>query len=466
MSMILEQQSIPGLVQSNGTSLNVQVSGHTNYSFQIRLPEEPANPPEFHADRFMIELDRNEIELGRCRLLAMNGSPSTDYTVLLLDGIVDVVDLIGKKRLTVYDTGLFNLELILNQKEKVSASFKEYSSNLTFELNVYKQFFDNLDRLYLREPGPVQAHLQQMTIDREGQAFLAFFDLKVQELTEHANRHSKDENEAHGFFFRRQVWDFILHSAFMVRTNLKPRGYAGDYEMMQMIYDNDVVGYTIFSQLLNSYPLRIAAAQAVRNRRTMMAETLRSEVESHNGSGFRAMSVACGPAEEIGEAFSGCSTPPSIHFTLLDQDTEALRAATNGIQQLEAEKGWPMSVHYINDSVRSMLRIPDLANEWGQYDLVYSMGLFDYLTPPVARAVLTRLYQLVRPGGRLLVGNFHSSYRDRVFMEYWLDWVLFHRTEEEMLELAAMLPGESRIFFEETGTQMFLEVRAPDHSGV
>ena len=63
------------------------------------------------------------------------------------------------------------------------------------------------------------------------------------------------------------------------------------------------------------------------------------------------------------------------------------------------------------------------------------MGLFDYLTPPVARAVLEKLYQLLKPGGELMIGNFHVSNPSKYYMEYWADWVLYYRTEEEFRDL-------------------------------
>jgi extracellular factor (EF) 3-hydroxypalmitic acid methyl ester biosynthesis protein len=459
---MIKEQLIVGLVHTNGTPINVELSGHTRYSFQIRIPNVPPNISTTIVERFMIELDKKEIELGRCQLLPFGDSHSTEFTVLLLDHIVDVMDLISTKKLKAYDTGLLNLKLILNHKDKITHKFKDYTANLTFELNVYKQLFDDLDHKYVNEPRNVKEHLQQMTFEREYQSFMGFMDSKMRELEEQTLNFSKEKNGAHGFFFRKQVWDFILYSAFMARTNLKPLGYAGDYEMMKMIYDNEILGQTTFSRLINSYVMKIPASQAVRNRQKMIANELYKSMSNHGDSEFRALSVACGPAEEIKEAFLNMKTAEKVHFTLLDQDTEALRAAKNTVQQLELAKGWSIDVRYINDSVRSMLRIQDLASEWGTYDFIYSMGLFDYLTPPVARAVLSRLYTMLSPGGRLLIGNFHFKNPDRKFMEYWLDWVLYHRTDEEMLGLADSLDGKSRIFFEGTGSQMFLEVTSPN----
>ena len=86
------------------------------------------------------------------------------------------------------------------------------------------------------------------------------------------------------------------------------------------------------------------------------------------------------------------------------------------------------------------------------------MGLFDYLTPPVAKAVIANLYRLLEPGGQLLIGNFHVSNPSRVYMEYWNDWVLYYRTEDDMLNLLQQPDAQLQLEFEETKSQMFLKV--------
>ena len=88
------------------------------------------------------------------------------------------------------------------------------------------------------------------------------------------------------------------------------------------------------------------------------------------------------------------------------------------------------------------------------------MGLFDFLTPPAARVVLSKLFQLLTPGGEMIIGNFHVSNPSIIYMEYWLDWVLYCRTEEEFKRLLSSEPtAQSSVFFENTGSQMFLHVK-------
>ena len=94
-----------------------------------------------------------------------------------------------------------------------------------------------------------------------------------------------------------------------------------------------------------------------------------------------------------------------------------------------------------------MLLNPDFLSRWGDFHFIYSMGLFDYFTAPVATSVLEKLYGVLKPGGEIAIGNFHTQNPTRMFMEYWLDWVLYYRTEEELLAL------ERAVFMELCATE-------------
>ena len=171
-------------------------------------------------------------------------------------------------------------------------------------------------------------------------------------------------------------------------------------------------------------------------------------------------SMACGSARELEDVLRSAEDVRDYRFTLLDQDEEALRQAATTLQAVEQRTGVAPESRLVRESVRTMLHSPGLAERLGRHHLLYAMGLFDYLTPPVARAVLARCYDLLLPGGELIVGNYHASNPTRVYMEYWADWVLYYRTEQDMLDLAAGLPGaQASVEFEETGCQMFLRVK-------
>lgn len=358
-----------------------------------------------------------------------------------------------------------NLPLVLEHKGKVLPAFRNYTGDLTFDLQVYRQYFDEIDRSLAGDPAGDAEKLRRSIIETEGKRFRGFFEQKLVELGRMVAGFGKEEHEVHGFYFRKQVWDFILRSEFMRRTNLKPRGYAGDSEMMRMIYENAYRGDSIFSRILYRHSIEHPGAQAVRNRRLAVPTFVR---KIHDllalpaGTPFQFLSVACGPAYELQEIYLEGDDPSRFHCTLLDQDPAALGEARECVAGIGDRLGAQLNARYLQESVRTMLRSTGLADQWGRFHCVYSMGLFDYLTPPVARAVIEKMYDLLEPGGTMLVGNFHTGNPSRWFMEYWHDWVLYYRTEEEFIDLLRDTGAvEKFVIFEASRSQMFLTARKP-----
>src|SRR5687767_2805535 len=70
----------------------------------------------------------------------------------------------------------------------------------------------------------------------------------------------------HRSYCRKQLHPFLMCSPFMHRIYYKPLGYAGDYEMMNMIWRNGCGGSSLFGKLLNAFILSQAPALSVRNR--------------------------------------------------------------------------------------------------------------------------------------------------------------------------------------------------------
>jgi extracellular factor (EF) 3-hydroxypalmitic acid methyl ester biosynthesis protein len=234
---------------------------------------------------------------------------------------------------------------------------------------------------------------------------------------------------------------------------------------MRMIYENDYRGTSTFGKLLYKYSLDHPGAAAVRCRKIMIPLYLRDVCEKqsgHSGDEIKFMSIACGPAYELSHVFISPEDAARYQCTLLDQDREALKEAEDNIISIEKNLGSRLKVRYIEDSVRTMLRTPDLSANWGRFHFIYSMGLFDYLIPTVAKAVIEKIYDLLLPGGELLIGNYHHGNRSKWFMEYWHDWVLYYRSEDEFIELLADTDAVGiSVKFDDTGSQMFLSAKKP-----
>ena len=451
------------LVSAHDEVIPIYAKQASKYSLWVRFPNSHRFNDGEEFAKLIITVNGDSVKLGPCRLLSEPNIDGYAGRITFINDFFDFGNLLTKHKILKLQSEFLDLPLILAHKDNIGKEFKDYTSNLNYDLNVYKNLFDKLDSEYQEEPENVKKLIQRSIIDTEGRKFHFFLNDNLEKLGGIVKDFSKEEHERHGFYLRKQLWNIIMCSPFMARTNLKPRGYSGDSVMMRMIYANEYEGESIFSKILNKHPLDHPGAQAVRNRRAIISRKL-SEIKdryrNHLEAKCKILSVACGPAFELKDLLSSPDDCDSFHFTLLDQDKYALFEAAILVDQIEKTLGRKIAINYLNESVRTMLGTRHLEEKWGQFDFVYSMGLFDYLTPPVAAAVLKKLYELLRRGGEMVIGNFHVSNPSRYYMEYWLDWVLYYRNESEFKELLGETSSaETVVSFEDTRVQMFLQIR-------
>ena len=98
-----------------------------------------------------------------------------------------------------------------------------------------------------------------------------------------------------------------------------------------------------------------------------------------------------------------------------------------------------------------------------QQDIIYSLGLFDYLEDKIAKRLLKNLYNKLKIGGLLLTGNFSSNHPLQVLMEVFGNWKLIYRKEEELLAIAknSMPDGRHFIMAEPEGINLILVSSKP-----
>lgn len=444
--------------------LGLVASCASRLSLRVELEAAAPVPTGTVFDRLEIDLERGPVRLGRCRFTADGGAArDTCGTVVFLDDVYDCRSLVEDGKYMDMRGFFQNLPLVLAQRDRIRDEFRQYCANLAYDLAVYRRFFDEQDEVIAQEPEQVADAARDVLLRSEGRRFLGLLDARVAELAELVRAYSADEHERHGFYLRRHLWPYLLASKCLKRTNLKPSGYSGDAEVMVMLYENAYRGASTFEQLMHKFPVETRAAEAVRSRRRVVPRLLREAEErtaARRRGPFRFLSLACGPGYELDDVFVDHADVSRFDCALLDQDPHALELARAVVRRIESRRGGRLSVRYLEESVRTMLRTRDLRGRLGVFDFIYSMGLFDYLTAPVARAVLARTVDLLAPGGEIVVGNFHVTTPTRTYMDYWADWTLIYRSEESFLALAEGLPiASARIDFDETRCQMFLRLQ-------
>ena len=239
------------------------------------------------------------------------------------------------------------------------------------------------------------------------------------------------------------------------RWHDKPCGYAGDFMSIELIYRDIESGRGSIGTLLDRCFLDLPAASAVKNRRSLLAREIARTVARVLDRPARVTSLAAGPARELLDYLSATEDPAPLHANLVDIDKEALSFvaaeahALGKIHQLSLNQA--NLVHVIQG--RRALEISD-------QDLIYSIGLVDYFEDPLVIKLLDWIYDHLRPGGRVFLGNFHPDNPNRGIMDHVLNWRLIHRDEKNMARLfsdSKFGKPPTRIVFEETGINLFAE---------
>jgi len=250
---------------------------------------------------------------------------------------------------------------------------------------------------------------------------------------------------------RTQVGPIFYKSSYGNRAYTKPRGYAGDYEMMNNVYFNELRGNTLFAKCVQRFFTDSSAGKAVRNR----AEYLNQKIETvcKKNKNPKILGVASGPAREIQKFFfEKPEVAAQCEIHLLDQDLEALKFSQRDIFEICRQKNIKPNIHFHNLAIKNVISdgLPLVG-----FDLVYSVGLFDYFTDPVAQFAANRLYLALNPGGNLIIGNFNTNNPTQFVMEALGDWYLIYRNEENLKELFSRVTTKLHIESEKEGVNLF-----------
>jgi extracellular factor (EF) 3-hydroxypalmitic acid methyl ester biosynthesis protein len=345
-------------------------------------------------------------------------------------------------------------------RERISTEFKAWLLDLRIDLEGFRDFLaaetdalDHADQVtrreaesqYLAEVAPhIVARLNRASSE------LAGLVQDVPEALQPAWRTLCSTELAHLF----------AHSPFLKRAVAKPLGYAGDYEMMDMLYRDHAEGPSLFGKALNMYAAQEAVARAAINRVDLLADLVR-DLAAASPDRLRVASVGCGSAREIETTLLRWpELGPRLDVTLIDQEEGSIACCERRLTPLANRTGARLQL--VRETIGRLIVAQDLSKALGPRDLVYSAGLFDYLPERSFSALLAALYAALVPGGQLAIGNMSVDNPSKYAMEYFTGWFLLHRTTDQLMSLGRRLeptPSHLRVGAEPLGVNLFLYVR-------
>ena len=223
------------------------------------------------------------------------------------------------------------------------------------------------------------------------------------------------------WLFRSRLWN---------RSRHKPHGYAGDYQMVEWMYDleNDPCADPFQPAIVNCLDelfKTVHSVVSVWERRRWFASLLRREHDRRAGV-LRILDVAAGGARYVRDFLEGLPGTSGVSVTLVDQDAAAVSYCHG-----RALAAWRDQTAFLCAPIRSLPQL--LAGQ--SFDVVLSAGLFDYLDDEAARALLECLAGALTPRGVIALSNFHPGDPSRYVKELLVDWPLVFREEASCARL-------------------------------
>lgn len=229
-----------------------------------------------------------------------------------------------------------------------------------------------------------------------------------------------------------EAFKFFLEEPITYHSYNRPRGYAGDAELIDYLYrlkspkpSTSHMGKELFAEILNS-----SICHSVRWRALNLSNKI-NDFFYDKKKLINILALASGHLRELNYIKDFESKIEK--FYAIDQDQES---------NSEAIRSLPYKNLIITkDSIMSIIK--------GKYkpplllDFIYSAGLFDYLNDKVATRLISICFGFLKPGGKLLIANFAPGIIEQAYMEAFMDWHLIYRDEIQMTKLTSEILNEN-----------------------
>lgn len=321
---------------------------------------------------------------------------------------------------------------------RLTQEVKAYLLQLKSSLDGFDQKYEDFDE-----------RARNLTKQKDG--IFSFFNEHYISIWDIAKDLTPEEYKAHQKYFYGELKPLLYGAEVNKHIYDKPFGYPGDFVIMNYIYDHQgdmYLGGTSYEMILNSYVCGIPTTRSNPVRIEYIISNIMQMMK--DGNELNILSVACGSARELFEILKRGKVKGVLNFTCFDFEPKAIEYIKAELGKIDVRARENVNIKFMKDNVLNIVRRRALRDGIGEQDLIYAIGLYDYLNDNLASKLTSSLFSLVRPGGKLIIVNI--SFERGVYRAYYEmlgEWRMFHRTRSEMLEWAENLDGLKDKHFEE-----------------
>jgi len=337
---------------------------------------------------------------------------------------------------------------ILANYEYLNKTFINLTNEFRNYLKSIKTKLDEFDIKNLDEKDRINF------IKAEEKEIFEKFDMYFNNTWEIAKNFTKEEYDFHQKYLRRMLWPLLRDP---VETNRlvceKALGYAGDFIIMNYIYDfhNKYLGASSYEKLINFYTCNIPISTSVVKRKDFFKKKILEVLHSRRFP--KVLSVGSGPTRELLELVGEAKIVKPLYFDCLDFEKKALEYIRTQLHKIESGKKSYLHIRFINKNILDLIKDKKIENTLKKYHLIYASGLFDYLFTRTAKKVVKNLYKLLNKKGVLIFTNAKKeNATHQAYYEMLGEWYLRHRRKRELLTWTKDIQN-ANIKFDKTGKE-------------
>jgi hypothetical protein len=214
----------------------------------------------------------------------------------------------------------------------------------------------------------------------------------------------------------------------------RPFGYPGDYAILELAYDQrpHATSRTAAGRYSDAWFASAPLAQAVTARKDLLSSVLEERALAATRP-LRILSIAAGAARELREMSPAALQ--NVEATLVDRDPRPLEFARISLDAVAPD-------HRVRTVIGDAIAggdVVDAAGSDGPFDIIYSFGLFDYLSDDFLLHTVRNFLPLLAEGGQLIFCLKDRRHFDSLPADWLYNWRFVARTADDGPRLASAL---------------------------
>jgi SAM-dependent methyltransferase len=220
--------------------------------------------------------------------------------------------------------------------------------------------------------------------------------------------------------FRGEIFNYYTQSLLVSRAYGKPFGYPGDYLLLQALYDNKLISHTNTGKYYDKMYLEDPLSTAVVSRVNAMANRLSDFINKSQELELNILNIASGSGFDL-ITVAKTRHNKTVNIYCFDQELFSLQYIKSKIKAININTNFI----FIKEDIRKFFK------KWNnaiKFDLIYNIGLADYLPDRMLRSLMQESINTLKENGRFILSHKDYTKFPYQYPSWTCNWNFFKRS--------------------------------------